>query len=184
MERLEHYHSSRELVLMLVDLVSRGGNLLLDIGPTADGRIPVIMEERLHDIGAWMTVNSEAIYGTRPWTQSRQWSAGEVPSTDYNREFMAAYDVSKLADKGAPGKASLQAFFTKKGSDIFAILPRWQRGTFTIKEIEAEDLRGVKLLGSDVPLRWQASRRAVAIELPELPEQLTRQPAWVLKLSR
>ena len=46
-EHIEDYHSSRELILMLVDLVSRGGNLLLDIGPTADGRIPVIMEERL-----------------------------------------------------------------------------------------------------------------------------------------
>ena len=47
-ERLEDYHTGRELVIMLVDLVSRGGNLLLDIGPDADGTIPVIMEERLH----------------------------------------------------------------------------------------------------------------------------------------
>ena len=46
-ENVQHYRTGRELVLMLVDLVSRGGNLLLDIGPTADGRIPVIMEERL-----------------------------------------------------------------------------------------------------------------------------------------
>ena len=47
-ERLEHYHTGRELVIMLCDLVSRGGNLLLDIGPDADGTIPVVMEERLH----------------------------------------------------------------------------------------------------------------------------------------
>ena len=57
---------------LLVDTVSRGGNLLLDIGPTADGRIPVVMQERLLQIGAWLKVNGEAIYGTRPWRQTSE----------------------------------------------------------------------------------------------------------------
>ena len=52
-ERIEHYHSGRELVIMLIDLVSRGGNLLLDIGPNGDGTIPVVMEDRLLQIGSW-----------------------------------------------------------------------------------------------------------------------------------
>ncbi len=64
-ESLEHYSSSEELVHTLVDVVSRGGNLLLNIGPTADGRIPVIMEQRLTDMGTWLARNGEAIYGTR-----------------------------------------------------------------------------------------------------------------------
>ena len=72
---------------MLVDLVSRGGNLLLDIGPKADGTIPVIMEERLIQIGDWLKVNGEAIYGTKPWKTTRQWSAGEVPKIEYNKEY-------------------------------------------------------------------------------------------------
>ena len=50
-ERIDDYHTGRELVILLVDLVSRGGNLLLDIGPAADGTIPVVMEERLLQIG-------------------------------------------------------------------------------------------------------------------------------------
>ena len=67
MEDLENYSSSRELIHILIEKVSRGGNLLLNIGPTADGRIPVIMQQRLADIGAWLRVNGEAIYGTERW---------------------------------------------------------------------------------------------------------------------
>src|SRR6266481_759201 len=95
-EHLEHYHTGRELVIMLVDLVSRGGNLLLDIGPAADGTIPVIMEERLLQIGDFLKVNGDAIYGTKPWKSTRQWSAGEVAKVDYNKEFSTVYDVTKL----------------------------------------------------------------------------------------
>lgn len=62
-EDVDSYRSSTELLHLLIDNVSRGGNLLLDIGPTADGRIPVIMQQRLIDMGEWLEVNGEAIYG-------------------------------------------------------------------------------------------------------------------------
>ena len=64
-ERVDDYKTGREFVLTLIDLVSRGGNLLLDIGPAADGTIPPLMEQRLLEIGDWLKVNGEAIYGTR-----------------------------------------------------------------------------------------------------------------------
>ena len=69
-ETLDDYKTSHDLVLMLADIVSRGGNLLLDIGPTADGRIPVIMQQRLIDIGDWLKINGEAIYGIKAYKQS------------------------------------------------------------------------------------------------------------------
>ena len=65
METLNHYKTSVSLVHLLIRTVSKGGNLLLDVGPTADGRIPVIMQERLLDIGRWLKVNGDAVYGTR-----------------------------------------------------------------------------------------------------------------------
>lgn len=60
------YKSTRELIHLLVDIVAKGGNLLLNIGPGPDGRFDAAPLQRLHDIGAWMTVNKEAIHGTRP----------------------------------------------------------------------------------------------------------------------
>jgi alpha-L-fucosidase len=183
-ERLEHYRSGRELVIMLCDIVSRGGNLLLDIGPDADGTIPVVMEERLAQIGSWLKTNGEAIYGTRPFATAKQWSAGEVPRIDYDKEFESAYDVAKLTEKAAPGQASIEAFFTTKGTDVFAILPRWPGRRFTIKDAGALEVRSASLLGGPASLRVARAGGSVVVDLPDLPEELLAQPAWVLKLGR
>jgi alpha-L-fucosidase len=69
-EDADSYRTATELLHLLIDNVSRGGNLLLDIGPTADGRIPVIMQQRLLDMGAWLDVNGEAIHGTERWPEA------------------------------------------------------------------------------------------------------------------
>ena len=64
-EDISDYQTGESLVHMLIEIVSKGGNLLLNVGPTGDGRIPVIMQERLRQIGAWLAINGEAIYATR-----------------------------------------------------------------------------------------------------------------------
>lgn len=71
-EGVDDYKSAAELIHLLVNTVAKGGNLLLDIGPTADGRIPVIMQQRLAEMGTWLKVNGEAIYGSHSWRESSE----------------------------------------------------------------------------------------------------------------
>ncbi len=64
-ENAEDYSTTKELIVELIDIVSRGGNLLLNVGPSSDGTIPVLMQERLLDIGKWLKINGDAIYESR-----------------------------------------------------------------------------------------------------------------------
>jgi alpha-L-fucosidase len=180
-ERLEHYNSGRALVIMLIDLVSRGGNLLLDIGPDGDGTIPVVMEDRLKQIGDWLSVNGDAIYGTKPWKTSRQWSVGEQPKTEFNKTFETQYDITALASKPAPGKAGIEAFFTTKNGAVYAILPRWPGGNFTLKGLPP--VKRATLLGAPGFVPFLNSRNAVTLKLQDLPEDLRAMPAWTIKLE-
>jgi alpha-L-fucosidase len=65
--RNEIYKSGLQLISLLVETRAKGGNLLLNVGPKPDGELPIEQEERLREMGLWMFVNSEAIYGVRPW---------------------------------------------------------------------------------------------------------------------
>lgn len=86
---LEDYLSPDELIKELVTTVSCNGNLLLNVGPTKEGRILPVFEERLLEIGKWLKVNGEAIYSTRPWKfqndsiNSNVWYTKKGPNTVY-----------------------------------------------------------------------------------------------------
>jgi alpha-L-fucosidase len=159
--------------------VSRGGNLLLDIGPTGDGRIPTIMEDRLLHIGKWLGANGEAIYGTRAWKRSRQWGAGTVPKLE-QKEFMGEYDITKLVDAPPAGTARVEAFLTAKGDTVYAIVPRRPGAELAIDGIGATS--GVTLNGQKVEASARGGR--LAIRVPEaMAARLPESDAYVFKIS-
>jgi alpha-L-fucosidase len=178
-ETIDHYHSGRELLMMLIDIVSRGGNLLLDIGPTADGRIPTIMEDRLLHIGKWLGVNGEAIYGTRAWKRSRQWGPGAVPKLE-QKEYMGEYEITRLVDAPPAGTARVEAFLTAKGDTVYAIVPRRPTGALTIDGIER--FQTVTLAGQK--LNAAMIDKKLVIQVPDaMTARLPASDAWVFQIA-
>ena len=81
-EDLDNYMTDKELIQHFVELVAHGGGLTLNVGPNADGTIPLIQQERLRSLGRWMLFNSSAIYGTRPYVIPCQSVTGFAPGCD------------------------------------------------------------------------------------------------------
>ena len=108
-ETVADYLTPDACVELLVDVVSRGGNLLLNVGPTADGRIPVIMQDRLLAIGHWLEINGEAIYGTTRW---------EEADPDLRKQGI---------------------YFTRRGLSIYLIATQWPKSAIVIPRIMPVD---------------------------------------------
>ena len=168
-EDLEDYNSAQALVLMLVDIVSQGGNLCINVGPTAAGKIPVIMQERLIQIGRWLKTNGEAIYGSRKWKRSYQWSNG-------NRNFKLKkqgqsyvegdYILRQTIDQQA-GMAVKELFFTSKDNKLFAISPKWPGKKLIIKNLNLKKKSKVVLLATGEQLKFQNIEKNLVIDLPQ-----------------
>ena len=127
-----------ELIYLFVDIVSKNGNLLLDIGPQADGTIPGVQFERLLALGKWMDINKEAIYATRPWTRAEGETKDELPVR-----------------------------FTQTGGAVYAVLLGEPKGqTVVIKGITAKEGAKLTLLGAGGILDWKQQKDDLEVQLP------------------
>jgi alpha-L-fucosidase len=168
-EDLADYATGQRLLLTLVDTVSRGGNLLLNVGPTADGRIPVVMQDRLAYLGNWLRHNGEAIHGTRTFREGAQWTAGRRQELDTSTNYRAKYDVEKLTLSPAPGDARKEVLFTRKGKILYAILPRYPQGSLTLRDVRLARGGRISLLGSShQDLAWRMNGSDLVITTPVL----------------
>lgn len=153
------YKTAGRLIRQLIDIVSKNGNLLLNVGPRADGTIPAEVESRLRQIGAWLRVNGEAIYETRPAdrfgegpTRIKAGSFGSDRKLDFTAQdirFTTRARAFYIHVLGAPGKEVRIASLNRD------------------TPLPGGTLHSVELLGSSGLLRWEWTPDGLAIQIPE-----------------
>lgn len=132
-ENLADYATTKELVHELIRVVATGGNFLLNIGPAADGTIPVIMQERLKEIGDWLKINGEAIYDTKGLGNEYSLKDSSVFFTKKGRDIYATLThwkpyveigpLSKLPNKINLLGSKQPVRFSKNGRNIKIYMP-------------------------------------------------------------
>jgi alpha-L-fucosidase len=149
------------VVDLLVDIVSRNGNLLLNFPLPASGMLDLEELNVLAGITAWMKVNSEGIHGTRPWK-----IFGEGPGTKSSAEN-TAFNENKRKDLTAD-----DVRFTTKGDTLYAFVMGWPDYQAVIKPLALDTylrvgkIQNVELIGYDGKLEWKQDQEALKILTP------------------
>jgi alpha-L-fucosidase len=158
----QDYKSAGSIVDDLVDIVSKNGALLLNIGPRPDGTIPEPEQRILLDVGRWLETNGEAVYGARPWSVF-----GEGPTPVVEGSFN---DTKRAAFTGEDIR------FTTKGDTLYAVALAWPTsGRLVVRSLARggenapSAITSVDLLGSAEKPKWTWDAKALTVELPAQP---------------
>ncbi len=167
------YRTPESLIHDLVDIASKNGALLLNVGPRPDGTIPEAERDLLRAIGRWLAANGEAIYGTRPWKVY-----GEGPTQVVGGMFQEA--------KRSPFTGA-DVRFTQKDGALYAILLGWPEGGEAVihslgraSALYPAEIGQVTLLATGEPVPWLREAGALRVKLPE---RLAGEAAIALKLA-
>ena len=150
------YKKTADVVYMLADIVSKNGNLLLNVVQYPDGSLPPECQQFVTEMAGWMKVNGDAIYGTRPWK-----IYGEGPTKAASGHFKedTAYSPADIR-------------FTTKGGKLYAITLGEPAGQVRIASLgkksphESRPVKSVTLLGSTAALKWTQRDDGLVIALP------------------
>lgn len=126
-EKLEAYMSPEELIHFFVQAVANGGGMILNVGPGADGQIPLLQQERLLQLGQWLNVNGEAIYGSRPWKRTMEEKPVSLERIDERIDFNWV--------RNSPGDPIKEDAFTATWTGF---LRAEQSGAYTLR-LQADD---------------------------------------------
>lgn len=154
----EVYKTPGQIVDDLVDIVSKNGNMLLNIGPRPDGTIPQEQQDILLDIGRWLKINGEAIYGTRCW---KRYGEGTTEGT-----------VGTFSDNTAVAYTSQDLRFTTKGEALYITMLEWGEKEITVHSLTPDvmgDARilSVEMLGSDETISWNQTADGLVLSIPQ-----------------
>jgi len=158
----DRYKSAATVICILVDIVSKNGNLLLNIPVRGDGSIDDKEVAILEGIAAWMDVNKESIFGTRPWT-----IYGEGPSVDaVNTLNGPGFNEGKV------GFSEKDIRYNQKENVLYATVMGIPTGTITLKSLSKKagnlNIKKIELLGSNEKLSWKQYSDSLVIEKPKI----------------
>lgn len=163
------YKEPEILIRSLVDVVSKGGNLLLNIGPTGKGTFPSLTKPGLESFHNWMEINNEAIYCTRPWH-----IYGEDLNKNQQRETVNTEFHDAVFDAIPKNKYPDFRFTTREGY-LYIIARHVYDTDFVIKSLDKiKNIKQITLLNEDYPLNWKYVEGGVWMQVPN--EMIEKQP--------